>query len=168
MVPAELAGQHPVLGTRVLVWAGAAVCAAFAILFLYAAVSSFRTQRVNGGWPRRYGVAIGASGVTLHIPGTDRQFAWEEIVSIEPDILFRTRKRRRDSAAIKIAWNHSEQTSARTQYAVITADSLDVSPRMLLTALQHYWAHPQARSELGTTTAQRRMEAWARACRRTK
>lgn len=160
VVPPVSTSRDEGLGNQPLVWLAAILCAVVALLFLYAAKYSFQLQRINGGWPRRYGVALGAHGITLHLPGVDREIAWSNVESVRAELLWQKRKSSRDSAAITIAWQ-DEARAAHVQHAFITAESLDVSPHMLFTALQLYWSYPELRRELGTTRAQRRMSDWA-------
>lgn len=120
----------------------------------------------SGLRPSRHGVSFGKHGIALRLEDVSREIDWDDIVAIKAGFLESAKGRHTPRPGIRIvAAAPNASNSTHTLSFGIPIDTLDVAPRMLYTALLYFWRTRDARAELGTATAQRRLEAWTVASR---
>lgn len=123
-----------------------------AVFFGGIAALSVASYRKRTGWPHLHGVGLGTSGIAFRFTAGDADVPWEAVTSIEAVF---TNADNPKQAHIPVL---------RVRYADSTVDLntriLGASPIVVYSALTYYWKNPASRDELGTTVAQRRMDAW--------
>ncbi len=136
----------------------------FLILLVLSAGGAFTSwlliwRRIRGGsfGTRPSGVALGQSGVAVRVPGRDVEIAWEQIVSVTPQVVAGG-SARQSVAMIKLQLARGSGIAGDAQ--MLAAEGYKVPTDALYTALRWYHAHPESRWELGRVEAQRRLEDW--------
>lgn len=110
---------------------------------------------------RPSGVALGAHGVAVRVPGRDVEIPWTEIRGIAPRVRrIGSGMGERELPIIEIARDPDAPVADRVQ--LIVASGYQVPGDALFTALRWYHGHLDARWELGRVEGERRLEGWRR------
>jgi hypothetical protein len=124
----------------------------FCVLFFGAiTIGGLVANRKRTGWPGVHGLGIGESGISYRLAGADTDVPWEAVTAIEATVT------NMDNGKAKIPVLRVEYAGTKVD---LNTQILGASPLVMFWALTYYWRFPAARSELGTTTAQHRMDAW--------
>jgi hypothetical protein len=123
-----------------------------ALFFGWATIASLVSARKRSGWPHLHGVGIGESGVAFRLTGGDADVPWDAITAIEATVTNEDNPRKAKIPVLRI-----EYAGSRVD---LNTAILGSSPLVTYAALTYYWRTPGSRGELGTTVAQKRMNAW--------
>ncbi|MGY4858415.1 hypothetical protein [Cryobacterium sp. AP23] len=123
-----------------------------ALFFGWAAVMSIVSYGTRTGWPHLHGVGIGASGIALRFTGGDADVSWEAVTSIGAVFTNAANPRKAQIPVLRVMYAET--------HVDLNAQILGASPILILIALTYFWKHPESRSELSTSAAQKRMTGW--------
>lgn len=112
----------------------------------------------NGSFGTRpSGIALGPSGIAVRVPGRDVEIAWGQIISVTPQVASNG-EARHSIAMIQLQLANGSGLAGDKQ--MLAAEGYQVPSDALYTALRWYYAHPEARWELGRVEGQHRLEGW--------
>jgi len=115
------------------------------------------SSRTTSVGERPVGVAIGESGLMLHMLGLDAELPWASVESVEAGTITVGRGRRGEQEIPTI------DIRALGKLHCLPIASLATPPLLAYSALKLYLDNPGLRGELGTTVAQKRFEEWQKA-----
>lgn len=124
-----------------------------------------RWHRSGSVGARPSGVALGASGVVVRVPGRDVEIPWGDIRAVkakQSEIgdaehgIGRTRTQR--LTLIELTRDPHAELADRVQ--LLAAEGYKVPTDALYTALRWYHEHPESQWELGRIEGERRLEGW--------
>lgn len=122
------------------------------VFFGWATIKSLTSHRTRTGWPGIHGVGIGQSGISFRLSGGDSDVPWDAVTAIRA-----TTTNEDNSQKAKIPVLRVEYAGSKVD---LNTQILGASPLVVFWALTYYWRYPATRTELGTTIAQQRMDAW--------
>lgn len=120
--------------------------------FGLAVVRSLTSHRARTGWPGMHGVGLSRSGVSFRMAGGDSDVPWDAIASIRAMWRNEGNSEKAQIPVVRIEYAGSKID--------LNNEILGASPIVLFWALIYYWTYPATRDELGTSTAQQRMDQW--------
>lgn len=143
------------------------VAAGFGILglfFVLVFVNMLFASRSRASWGNRQCIAVGRSGVAVRFQGASVNIPWDQITAIRATTTNDTGAAQARPAKIpvlRIERDTGDGTEGVVGMWQIATFALDAAPRAAYAAVHFYWVNAGARSELGTTTAQQRIDAFA-------
>lgn len=123
------------------------------VFFLLSFANAIAAAVSRGSWSNRQCIAFGRSGISLRLQGRAVDLPWQAVTGVHAMILHEGDARRRSIPVLRVERGREHWD---LQPAVI-----DASPIAVCTLLRHYWMHPAERQELGTVSAQQRMDELA-------
>lgn len=125
-----------------------------AVFALAGGIAFFSRWRHSSFARRPIGLAIGATGVTRFYLDEAREYAWDDIIAVRTTTTVFDKKTKDASMVLHL------DTAAERNALELEIGGFVAHPWLIYTAVRFWHEHPEARGELSTTFAQRRIAGW--------